>query len=127
MNGNKIFELHVPEPQCRPGDTPDFSGFAVPRAGAAQRPPVDVDSEDIHHLAYDIIRVLDDEGQAVGPWAGTLTDEEKLQGLRDMMTVRSFDARMLMAQRQGKTSFYMQHWVRRRSPAPFRRRCSPAT
>ena len=26
-----------------------------------------------------------------------------------MMTLRAFDARMLMAQRQGKTSFYMQH------------------
>ena len=26
-----------------------------------------------------------------------------------MMTLRAFDARMQMAQRQGKTSFYMQH------------------
>ena len=26
-----------------------------------------------------------------------------------MMTLRTFDARMQMAQRQGKTSFYMQH------------------
>ncbi|MBV7257800.1 3-methyl-2-oxobutanoate dehydrogenase (2-methylpropanoyl-transferring) subunit alpha [Pacificimonas sp. WHA3] len=108
MIGNKVFQLHVPEPQCRPGDTPDFSGFVVPEAGAAARPPVDVDAENIHNLAYDIIRVTDDEGRAVGPWAGSLTDEEALKGLRDMMTVRSFDARMLMAQRQGKTSFYMQ-------------------
>ena len=29
--------------------------------------------------------------------------------MRHMMTLRTFDARMLMAQRQGKTSFYMQH------------------
>ncbi|MGB3722921.1 MAG: 3-methyl-2-oxobutanoate dehydrogenase (2-methylpropanoyl-transferring) subunit alpha [Pacificimonas sp.] len=108
MIGNKVFQLHVPEPQCRPGDTPDFSGFAIPAAGSVARPPVDVDAEDIHHLAYDIVRVTDDEGLAVGPWAGSLTDEEALQGLKDMMTVRSFDARMLMAQRQGKTSFYMQ-------------------
>jgi 2-oxoisovalerate dehydrogenase E1 component alpha subunit len=31
-----------------------------------------------------------------------------LEGLRHMMTLRAFDARMQMAQRQGKTSFYMQ-------------------
>jgi len=29
-------------------------------------------------------------------------------GLRDMMLTRSFDARMLLSQRQGKTSFYIQ-------------------
>ena len=29
-------------------------------------------------------------------------------GLRDMMLVRSFDARLLRAHRQGKISFYMQ-------------------
>ncbi|MGB7406256.1 MAG: thiamine pyrophosphate-dependent enzyme [Pacificimonas sp.] len=108
MATNKVFQLHVPEPQCRPGDNPDFSSFEVPPAGDVRRPPVDVEAEEIHDLAYDIIRVMDDEGEAVGPWAGSLTDEEALQGLRDMMTVRSFDARMLMAQRQGKTSFYMQ-------------------
>ena len=39
----------------------------------------------------------------------TLTDEELRQGLRHMMTLRAFDTRMQMAQRQGKTSFYMQH------------------
>ena len=42
------------------------------------------------------------------PWAGLLDDEALLKGLRHMMTLRAFDARMQMAQRQGKTSFYMQ-------------------
>ncbi|HOP18628.1 MAG TPA: thiamine pyrophosphate-dependent dehydrogenase E1 component subunit alpha, partial [Amphiplicatus sp.] len=55
-----------------------------------------------------IIRVMNREGEAVGPWAGMLTDEQAVEGLRDMMRVRAYDARMLMAQRQGKTSFYMQ-------------------
>ena len=63
----------------------------------------------IRELAYSIIRVLNRDGEAVGPWAGLLGDEELLEGLRNMMTLRAFDARMLMAQRQGKTSFYMQH------------------
>src|SRR6201991_3397711 len=60
-------------------------------------------------LAYSIIPVLNHDGEAVGPWGGLLTDEDLLTGLRNMMRLRAFDARMLMAQRQGKTSFYMQH------------------
>src|SRR5215467_4702706 len=101
--------LHVPEPAVRPGGAPDFSNVSIPRAGSVARPEIDVDPKAIRDLAFSIIRVLNREGQAVGPWAGLLTDEELLEGLRHMMTLRTFDARMLMAQRQGKTSFYMQH------------------
>lgn len=100
--------LYVPEPEFRPGDTPDFSNVPIPQAGSVDRPPVDVAAEDIHDLAYSIIRVLNRDGEAVGPWGGVLDDAALLQGLRDMMRVRAFDARMLMAQRQGKTSFYIQ-------------------
>jgi len=102
-------ELKVPEPECRPGSTPDFSNFEIPKAGSVRRPEINEKAEDIHDLAYSIIRVLDREGNAVGPWSDTLNDEELIQGLRHMMTLRTFDNRMLMAQRQGKTSFYMQH------------------
>ncbi|MEM9668070.1 MAG: thiamine pyrophosphate-dependent enzyme [Pseudomonadota bacterium] len=108
MSQKVKFQLHVPEPECRPGDTPDFSSFEVPKAGAIKRPLVDADAEDIRDLAFEIIRVTDDEGRAMGDWAGTMTDDEALKGLKDMVTNRAFDARMLNAQRQGKTSFYMQ-------------------
>ena len=101
-------ELRVPEPEVRPGEAPDFGDVQIPAAGEARRPPVDVPPEDIRDLAYTIIRVLDDQAQAVGPWAGSLGDEDLLEGLRTMMKVRAYDARMLLAQRQGKTSFYMQ-------------------
>ena len=33
-----VLALHVPEPKYRPGDTPDFSGLAIPPAGAQPRP-----------------------------------------------------------------------------------------
>ncbi|MFN0022592.1 MAG: 3-methyl-2-oxobutanoate dehydrogenase (2-methylpropanoyl-transferring) subunit alpha [Parvularculaceae bacterium] len=105
---NGPLSLVVPEPECRPGDTPDFSEMLIPAAGAVRMPPVDVESLHIHDLAYSVIRVLNDDGVAVGPWAGQVSDEGLVEGLRHMMTVRAFDARMLMAQRQGKTSFYMQ-------------------
>jgi 2-oxoisovalerate dehydrogenase E1 component alpha subunit len=101
--------FHVPEPHSRPGDAPDFSEFAVPTAGSVERPPVDCRPDDIRDLAFSIIRVLDDEGEAVGPWKPDLSDDRLLAGLRHMMTLRAFDARMQNAQRQGKTSFYMQH------------------
>ena len=101
--------FNVPAPELRPGDTPDFSGVDIPRAGAARRPPVDVDPKEIRDLAFTIIRVMSRDGDAVGEWVCDLSDEELLEGMRHMMRLRAFDARMLMAQRQGKTSFYMQH------------------
>ena len=101
--------LHVPEPAVRPGGKPDFSNVPIAEAGSVPRPEIDVDPRDIRDLAFSIIRVLNRNGEAVGPWAGLLSDEELLEGLRHMMTLRAFDARMQMAQRQGKTSFYMQH------------------
>ncbi len=101
--------LTVPEPAVRPGGTPDFSNVPIAEAGSVPRPAVDADPREIRDLAFSIIRVLNRQGEAVGPWAGLLTDEQLLDGLRDMMTLRTFDQRMVMAQRQGKTSFYMQH------------------
>jgi len=117
--------LRVPEPAVRPGGTPNFSDVATAEAGAVQRPPTDVAADDIRDLAYTIIRVLDDDGIAVGPWAGTLTDDEVLLGLRHMMKLRAFDARMLMAQRQGKTSFYMQHLGEEAVSTAFQRALAP--
>ena len=121
----RALSLHVPEPEVRQGDTPDFSHVKIPRAGTVERPPVDVDPRDIRDLAYSIIRVLNRDGEAVGPWAGTLTDDEVKEGLRHMMTLRTFDARMQMAQRQGKTSFYMQHMGEEAISCAFRKALVP--
>jgi 2-oxoisovalerate dehydrogenase E1 component alpha subunit len=109
MSDSRPLSFHMPEPAVRPGGTPDFSDVSISRAGEVRRPEVDAAPEDIRDLAYAIIRVLNRESEAVGPWAGLLRDDALLKGLRHMMTLRTFDARMQMAQRQGKTSFYMQH------------------
>ena len=69
---------------------------------------MDVLAYEIHDLAYSVVRVLDRRGQAVGPWAPGLEVEALKSGLRAMMKTRIFDARMLVAQRQKKISFYMQ-------------------
>ncbi|MEQ9123903.1 MAG: thiamine pyrophosphate-dependent enzyme, partial [Alphaproteobacteria bacterium] len=117
--------LQVPEPEWRPGDTPDYSHVNIPRAGSVRRPEVDVEAREIRDLAYTIIRVLNLDGEAVGPWAGELTDESLLEGLKHMMTLRAYDARMLQAQRQGKTSFYMQHLGEEAVSCAFRTALAP--
>ncbi|NTF46245.1 3-methyl-2-oxobutanoate dehydrogenase (2-methylpropanoyl-transferring) subunit alpha [Rhizobium rhizogenes] len=121
MNEVPSLSLHVPEPAVRPGGQPDFSNVKIAKAGAVPRPEVDVAPEEIRDLAYSIIRVLNRDGEAVGPWTGLLSDEELLTGLRNMMKLRAFDARMLMAQRQGKTSFYMQHLGEEAVSSAFRK------
>jgi len=125
MNDTTPLALHVPEPAVRPGGAPDFSSVRVPHAGSVARPAVDAEPSSMRELAFSIIRVLDREGEAVGPWAGLLGDAELLEGLRHMMTLRSFDARMLMAQRQGKTSFYMQHMGEEAVSCAFRKALEP--
>jgi 2-oxoisovalerate dehydrogenase E1 component alpha subunit len=125
MSESKPLTFHVPAPAVRPGGTPDFRDVKIPPAGSVDRPPVDVAPEDIRDLAFDIIRVLNRDSEAVGPWAGLLSHEELLDGLRHMMTLRAFDARMQMAQRQGKTSFYMQHMGEEAVSCAFRKALSP--
>jgi len=100
--------LHIPQPQRRPGDRPDFSAVPVPEAGAVERPPVDAKASDIAPLAYSLIRVLDDDGKAKGAWNPRLEAERLRQGLRAMMLTRAYDDRMYRAQRQGKISFYIK-------------------
>ena len=108
MTESKPLSLQVPEPSSRPGDKPDFSHIEIPAAGTTRRPEVDCAPEHMRDLAFDLISVLDDSGKAVGPWAMDLDDELLLKGLRAMEKTRAFDARMQMAQRQGKTSIYVQ-------------------
>ena len=100
--------LHVPEPLPCFGGAPDFSGFHLSEAGRVRRPAIDVEASEIRDLAYQLIRVLDTDGRAVGPWSDACTIDQLRSGLRAMLKTRAYDARMTMMQRQRKTSFYMQ-------------------
>lgn len=119
--------LTIPEPDVRPGGKPSFAHVAIPKAGTVRRPPVDEDPEAMRDLAFTIIRVLNRDGQAVGPWAEglDLTDDDLRDGLRHMLTLRAYDARMVIAQRQQKTSFYMQHLGEEAISCAFRRALKP--
>jgi 2-oxoisovalerate dehydrogenase E1 component alpha subunit len=108
MSQNEPLRLHVPEPTGRPGHATDFSYLHLSRAGEARRPPIDVLPIETSDLAFALVRVLDEDGRAVGPWVPQVELETVRAGLRAMMKTRIFDARMLIAQRQKKMSFYMQ-------------------
>lgn len=101
-------QLHVPEPKFRPGDEADFCDVIVPPVDAIKKPDEGIKPADIQALAYSLVRVLDDDGQATGSWNPGLDADQLRLMLRNMMLVRAFDDRMFRAQRQGKTSFYMK-------------------
>ncbi|MEO0438952.1 MAG: thiamine pyrophosphate-dependent enzyme [Pseudomonadota bacterium] len=100
--------LYVPEASSRPGETPDFSGLHIPEVGCAPRPPVDARAADTAALSEGLVRVLDHNSQAQGPWNPKLDMQTLMAGLRHMLHVRVFDERMFRMQRQGKLSFYMK-------------------
>lgn len=108
MSRKNALDLHIPAPNARPGDKPDFSGWTFPEPGDTPRPDIDASPGELRDYAYGLIRVLDMEGNALGAWAPHLDAETLRRGLRYMILTRAFDDRMYRAQRQGKTSFYMQ-------------------
>ena len=68
MTPHPALTLHVPEPTGRPGHKTDFSYLSTSPAGAVRRPPTDTPAADTADLATSLVRVLDDDGKAVGPW-----------------------------------------------------------
>jgi len=100
--------LRIPEPLTRPGDTPDFSYLHIPDAGSAPKPEHDAPLSTFNTLSKNIIRVLDATGQAQGEWQPTLSVDTLITGLTAMIKTRAYDDRMMMIQRQGKTSFFMK-------------------
>jgi len=72
------------------------------------RPEVTAKTRDIAALALELVRVLDDRHDAVGPWHPHLDPAEMQIGLRHMLLTRLYDERMQRTQRAGKISFYIR-------------------
>jgi 2-oxoisovalerate dehydrogenase E1 component alpha subunit len=100
--------LHIPHAHARPGEKPDFSYLTLAEAGSVERPPIDSRVAAMEFLATGLVRILDDEHVARGPWNPQLDTSILLEALRLMVLVRHYDQRMLRMQRQGKITFYMQ-------------------
>ncbi|WP_016744791.1 3-methyl-2-oxobutanoate dehydrogenase (2-methylpropanoyl-transferring) subunit alpha [Rhizorhabdus wittichii] len=108
MSNLPSLRLHIPVPPARPGDAPSFDHLRLSEAGAVRRPDSAVPEAEMRDLPYDLVRVLDGEGRAVGPWDPKLSPDMLRRGLRAMLATRLFDDRMFRLHRQGKTSFYMK-------------------
>jgi 2-oxoisovalerate dehydrogenase E1 component alpha subunit len=108
MAGPSRLSLHIPSPRSRPGEPANFDHLVIPAAGDALRPDSTASAATIRDLAYGLIRVLDDNAHAVGPWDPGLAPEHLRRGLKAMALTRVFDERMFRAHRQGKTSFYVK-------------------
>src|SRR3546814_11551013 len=71
-----------------------------------RRPPRSTRTDTL--VPYTPLFRSEDEGKAIGPWAEPIAPELLRKGLQAMIKTRIFDARMVIAQRQKKMSFYMQ-------------------
>ena len=100
-DGYLPLKLRVPEPATRPGDAPTFDHLDFDAPGRVPRPAPDCTVDETKPHGRALIRVLDDEGHAQGPWADAMTPDEGIAALRAMVRTRAFDARMMRAQRQG--------------------------
>ncbi len=100
--------LHIPPSPARPGEPPDFSYLKTSPAGSVPRPETTAPLAQIEPLASELVRVLDDEGRAIGPWSPHLDPEDLQVALRHMVLTRRFDDRMQRIQRQGRISFYVK-------------------
>ena len=105
---NLKLQLRIPEPHSRPGETPNFDHVPMSAPGEIRRPDPASPEAEVRDMPYGLIRVLDDEGAAVGPWRPDVSAEQLRRGLRAMLLTRIFDDRLFRLQRQGKTSFYMK-------------------
>ena len=87
--GAPPLDLHIPPHHPAPGERPDFTYVRRYAAGVTERPDTGVRAQETHPFAYHLIRVLDDDGAAVGPWDPKLDPETLRRGLRAMMLTRA--------------------------------------
>jgi len=100
--------FRVPKPASRSDQVKSFGDLRLSAPGEIARPATSVDPAAIRDLPYGLIRVLDDKGEAVGPWNPGLAPSALRRGLEMMLLTRAFDDRMFRSQRQGKTTFYIK-------------------
>ena len=101
-------KLHIPHAPFRPGQTPDYSNIQLAKAGELPRPDPLIDAAETRDLPFSMIRVLNEEHRAVGPWNPKLNPNVLKEGLRHMLLTRIFDERMMKVQRQGMLTFYVK-------------------
>lgn len=98
--------LTVPTAPHRPGDAPSFASFPQ-QPGELPRPDVLASHELLRDHATGLVRVLNDDAVAAGPWNPQLTPQHLRSGLEFMLRARHLDLRMMTMQRQGRLTFFL--------------------
>ena len=98
MGKDEEVKMHVPVPPHREGGTSFPSPHDIP-AGHHSMLPIDCSGEETRDLAYGLLRVLNDECEAVGDWNPNLSADEMRSALEHMLRIRAYDDRMMMMQR----------------------------
>jgi 2-oxoisovalerate dehydrogenase E1 component alpha subunit len=104
----RVATIQVPTAPARPGDKPKFAAWTNQPGDLSRPDPLTCTAADTTDHAHGLVRVLDDEGKASGPWNPDLSPDELRTGLEHMVRMRIFDDRMMKMQRTGKLSFYMR-------------------
>ncbi|GMQ80143.1 MAG: 3-methyl-2-oxobutanoate dehydrogenase (2-methylpropanoyl-transferring) subunit alpha [Planctomycetia bacterium] len=97
----------VPAAAHRPGDEPRFSPFRQ-RPADLSKPDALAAADQLGPHAAGLVRVLEDDGAAAGPWDPHLSASTLRKGLELMVLARQFDTRLITMQRQGRLSFYVE-------------------
>jgi len=87
-----------------------------------KKPALDEKVERVALMRKQLLRVLDDDGGAVGEWVPDLSVDDKLAGLRNMMLVRS-----CAPTGRARSRSTCNRSAKRRSHAPNSKRSSAAT
>ena len=81
----KQVTLHVPSAPFRPGDKASFAPFENEPGDLPRPDPVKCTAAETTDHAYGLVRVLDSNGKASGPWNPELTPDELREGLGHMV------------------------------------------
>jgi len=100
--------IDVPDAPFRPGEEASFENWPWNPEDLPMPDAKKCSAEETTELAYGLVRVLDDEGNASGEWDPRLSADELRLGLEHMVRLRIFDDRMMKMQRTGLLSFYMR-------------------
>ena len=107
MGQEEDTQMHVPVPPHREGGTAFASPHETP-AGHHAKPPIDCEGAETREIAYGLLRVLNDDDEAIGEWDPGLDADTLRNALGHMVRIRAYDDRMMKMQRQGRLSFYMK-------------------
>ena len=97
--------IDVPDAPFRPGEEASFESWPWNPEDYPMPDAKTCSAEETKELAYGLVRVLDDDGNASGEWDPGLSADELRLGLEHMVRLRIFDDRMMKIQRTGLLSF----------------------